>query len=302
MKLVAAIFSLVLGIGLLVFHPSRPLYLQNRSVEVAVDGGAILRGTLSLPRWSRKPVPGVVLVHGSGPLTRSDVRGDSRKLARLGFAVLSYDKRGAGASSGVYLPGRQWGDSVPAVLRRLAGDAAAMLDRLASEADVDPARVGFFGASQAGWIIPLAAGLARRPPRFQIILSGPAVPTGVEQYYSDLTSDGTGAPRVADRAEVERLTLRFNGRAGFDPLPVLSASRVPALWLLGGRDLSVPTFASIRVLDAIRAGGNHSHTVVVYPTADHGLREVDTGTPAPIWDDMTRWLRERQILTVRRPF
>lgn len=296
MKLVAAILSLVVGIGLLVFHPSRPLYLKNRAVEVTVDQGVVLRGTLSLPRWSRKPVPGVVLVHGSGPLTRNHVRGDARKLARLGFAVLSYDKRGAGASTGVYLPGREWGDSVPAVLHRLAADAAAMLDRLASEGDVDPDRIGFFGASQAGWIIPLAAGLARRPPRFNVILSGPAVSTGVEQHYSDLTSDGTGAPRVADRAEVERRTLSFSGRAGFDPSPVLSASRIPTLWLLGGRDQSVPTFASTRVLDAIQTAGNNSHTVVVYPTVDHGLRDVDTGTPAPIWDDMMRWLRERGVL------
>jgi dipeptidyl aminopeptidase/acylaminoacyl peptidase len=90
--------------------------------------------------------------------------------------------------------------------------------------------------------------------------------------------------------------LSFSGRAGFDPSPVLSASRIPTLWLLGGRDASVPTFASLRALDAIRAAGNVSHTVVVYPAVDHGLRDVDTGRPAPIWDDMMDWLKERGVL------
>ena len=105
---------------------------------------------------------------------------------------------------------------------------------------------------------------------------------------------------MSDRAEAERLTRSFSGRAGFDPLPVLGASRVPTLWLLGGRDLSVPTFASARVLDSIRASGNVSHTVIVYPAADHGLRDVETGKPVPLFDDMMRWLGARGVLAAPR--
>ena len=167
-------------------------------------------------------------------------------------------------------------------------------------AAVDTQRIGFFGASQAGWIIPLAAELTRARPRFKVILSGPAVSTGAEQYYSDLTGDGARAPRVGDRAEVERLTRSFSGRPGFDPLPVLGANRVPTLWLLGGRDLSVPTFASARVLDSIRASGNDSHTVIVYAGADHGLRDAETGRPVPLFDDVMRWLGERGVLAGSR--
>ena len=294
--MITAVLGIALGLGLLTFHPSRPLYLQNRSVEVTVEEGVILRGTLSLPRWSRKPVPGIVLVHGSGPLTREHVRGDARRLARLGFAVLWYDKRGVGASSGVYIPGRLWGDSAEVVLEQLAADAAAFLDRLATEPDVDSSRIGFFGASQAGWIIPLAANRARHPARFNVILSGAAVPTGVEQYYSDLTGDGNRAPQINDRAELQRLVRNFSGNRGFDPAPVLAMSRVPTLWLLGERDESVPTFASVQVLDSIRAAGNTTHTVHRYPSANHGLRDVATGKALPIFDDMMSWLKERGIL------
>ena len=291
---IAAIVALVIGAGVLAFHPSRPLYMQQRPAEVVVDDGVTLRGTISKPRWSRKPVPGVVLVHGSGPLTREHLTGDVRSLVQHGFAVLAYDKRGAGASSGEYL--RQSGYSADTLLRRLATDAAAAFDQLAADPDVDSSRLGFFGASQAGWIIPLASELTRRPPRFNIILSGPAVSTGVEQYYSDLTGDGTRAPQVADRAEVERLVLNFNGSPGFDPAPLLKASRVPTLWLLGDHDESVPVFASVQVLDAVLAAGNNQHTVVRYPNANHGLRDIATGQPVPLWDDMMNWLSELGVV------
>src|SRR5262245_38787882 len=294
MRWIVTILGLAVALGVLVFHPRRPLYQQHRAIEVAADDGAILRGTLSLPRWSRRPVPGVVLVHGSGPLTREHVRGDSRCLSRLGFAVLAYDKRGVGASAGVYV--RQWGDSAEVVLQRLAADAAAFLDRLVTEPDVDPSRVGFFGASQAGWIIPLAAHHARHPPRFQVILSGAAVSTGVEGYYSTLTGDGTRTPQVRDRSEVQRLIQAFRGRRGFDPVPVLAASRVPTLWLLGDLDESVPTSASVQVLDSLRAAGNESHAVRRYPSANHSLRDVATGEPLPVFEDMMSWLTELGIV------
>lgn len=298
--MIAAILGGVVAIGLMVFHPGRPLYMQHRSVEVTVDSGVVLRGTLSLPRWNKKPVPGVVIVHGSGPLTRNDVRGDARRLTRLGFAVLSYDKRGAGASSGTYIPGRLWGDTAEAVLRQLARDAAAFFDRLASERDVDSARVGFFGASQAGWIIPLAATRARHAPRFNVILSGAAIPTGVEGYYSGLTGDGQRAPQVTDSAEVRRLVQNFTGHRGYDPTPVLGAARVPTLWLLGDRDESVPTFASVQVLDSIIASGNTLHTVRRYASANHSLRDVATGEPMPIFDDMMRWWESLQLRATSR--
>jgi len=206
----------------------------------------------------------------------------------LGFAVLAYDKRGTGASTGTYLRGGS--HSPDQLLRRLAADAAAMFDELASDRDVDATALGFFGASQAGWIIPLAGQLTHTPPRFNIVLSGPAVSTGLEQYYSDLTGDGMRPPQVADRAEVERLVLGFQGSAGFDPAPILRASRVPTVWLLGDHDESVPTFASVRVLDSIRAAGNDRHTIVRYPNANHALRDVATGESMPIWDEVIRWL------------
>jgi hypothetical protein len=282
----------LIGLGVaaffLVFHPSRPLYMKHRPIEVVSADGTVLAATLSLPRWAEEPVPAVVIVHGSGPLTREHLRGDVRRLVREGFGVLAYDKRGVGASQGVYP--RSWGGNAEAVLGVLAQDAASALDRLRHEPGVDASRVGFFGASQAGWIIPLASAQLHPPPRFHVVLAGAAVSTGVEALYSALTGDGSRPPQLTDAGEIRKRVTGFSGPPGFDPVPVLAAMNVPTLWLLGERDLSVPTFASVHALDALRATGNTSNTVIVYADADHGLRNVSNGKAAPLWTDMRAWL------------
>ena len=278
---------------MLCFHPSRPLYMAHESVEIVSPDGTVLAGTLSLPRWARGPVPAVVMVHGSGRLGREHLIGDVRQLVREGLGVLAYDKRGVGASQGDYPQGG--GAGFESVLHVLAQDAAAAFEKLRHSTGVDPARLGFFGASQAGWIIPLAAEQLEPKPRFHIILSGAAVSTGIEGYYSQLTGDGHRAPEVSDPAEVRALVEAFDGPAGYDPRPTWEALRVPTLWLLGARDESVPTFASVRVLDALRAAGG-AHDVIVYPAADHGLHDTETGEPAPVWDDVRAWLRRQGVL------
>ena len=61
-----------------------------------------LSGTLVVPA-GQGPHPAVVLVHGSGPVTRDFFGPIAYLFARRGIAVLSYDKRGIGKSGGHWL-------------------------------------------------------------------------------------------------------------------------------------------------------------------------------------------------------
>ncbi|QTR03017.1 hypothetical protein J7S33_29180, partial [Saccharothrix algeriensis] len=71
--------------------------------------GVVLAGSLALPERGA-PVPGVVMVGGSGPSDRDNdthFPAIRRHLAGAGIAVLSYDKRGVGGSSGDWLDATQ---------------------------------------------------------------------------------------------------------------------------------------------------------------------------------------------------
>ncbi len=90
---------------------------------------------------------------------------------------------------------------------------------------------------------------------FLIIISGTPASTGVEGFYSQLTGDGTGDALQPDVNEVKRQTLAFDGDPGFDPMPLWAELNCPTLWLLGDADRSVPTFASVDILEKHIASG-----------------------------------------------
>lgn len=132
----------------------------------------LLSGTLKLP-VGHGPFPAVVLVHGSGPGGREQVESIARFFCHLGMAALSYDKRGCGSSTG---------DWKAVDLEALADDALAGAAMLRSRADIDPKRVGLWGISQGGWIVPLAASKSENVA-FAINHSGPGTSLRRQDNY-----------------------------------------------------------------------------------------------------------------------
>jgi pimeloyl-ACP methyl ester carboxylesterase len=105
----------------------------------------------------------MVLVHGSNALTR-DVFGPwTRFFAGLGYAVLAFDKRGTGGSTG---------DWKQADFSALAGDVIAGVRFLQGRDDIDQDEIGLWGASQAGWIMPMVAVRAPEDIAFMIVHAG----------------------------------------------------------------------------------------------------------------------------------
>ncbi len=287
---ILVVILLSVFVGLRVYN-TRVLWVRHEEVRIK-SGDVELAATISIPRWGAGPFPALVSVHGSGPMRRQDLSGDWWRLVPHGMVVLTYDKRGAGESSGTF---REVGlASSEEQLRTLASDARACLEFLKNHPNVDPKRIGFFGSSQAGWIIPLAAD-DRTDVSFNVILAGPATTSGIETHYSALTGDGHRPVEPLSAEEIERRLQSYSGPHGFDPVPVIARSKTPSLWLLGARDLSIPAERSRQALEKLKDQGAPI-TVKVYPNGDHGLHDVSNGRRLPYYEDTIDWLKKQGIL------
>jgi dipeptidyl aminopeptidase/acylaminoacyl peptidase len=258
--------------------------------------GATLAATVRLPDVpsAKAPYPSAVLVHGSGRVTGADLLYRAgRSLNAMGFAVLAYDKRGVGGSTGDYASiGPANSDQM---FDLLAADALAGIAALKARRDIDPSRIGLVGFSQAGWIMPLAASRSR-DVAFVVIVSGPAVSVGEEIAYSRLAGEDPGSEQGVADAEIERRMKAFTGPHGYDPLPVLQALSTPSFWILGEKDRSIPLVRTVSALDELARTRGRPISVHLIPGVNHGLMDPATGRQSDIWRPMEEWLRTTRIL------
>jgi uncharacterized protein len=241
-----------------------------RQIEVRFrSGDAMLSGTLTLPAGPGRHAA-VAFVHGSGPTERAYLPELHALLVRNGVAVLAYDKRGIGQSGGFY-PGESPTEGANDVLAR---DAVAAARFLRSQPEIDPARVGLAGHSQAGWIMPLAAS-REAAIHFLVVFSGPAVTADENDLYQDLAGQGEHPAQLSDAAIDAQVLAR--GPSGIDPIPWIRRLRVPVLWLYGGRDRHIPPRLSQRRLEPIAREPGRDFTIANFPNANHALVETTTG-------------------------
>lgn len=262
--------------------------LAYRDEEVIFDAGDTrLAGKLRLPPYDG-PHPALVIAHGSGQSTRDGYEELGRDLALNGFALLTYDKRGVGESGG------QYGGVGPAnserMLARLADDVIAGVRYLEQRGDIRSDATGVLGISQGGWIGPLAASRSEAI-EFVVLISGPAVSVGEEIYYSDLTGEREGSAGLGDTELSARLAA-FEGERGYDPRALLAELDTPSLWILGEGDRSIPIPETRAILEDLRARGRPID-VEVLPGVGHGMRDIRTGAPAPVFPILFSWLVEQ---------
>lgn len=138
--------------------------------QVAFEGYELtLEGTLTVPdHYSNIPVPGVVLIHGSGPVGRDALappqalvsfgieiaifRDLATELSARGYAVLRYDKRTCTTSTGCvndYPPATQG-----LVIEHFLADADSAIEFMANRFEVDPNLVVPVGHSQGARFVP----------------------------------------------------------------------------------------------------------------------------------------------------
>ncbi len=224
------------------------------------------------------PYPLVVFGHDSSAENKNKRKDWAQRLVENEVAVFRFDKRGVGDSDGVYRRGY-------ADFELLSGDLVAAVDFVIHDTRIDPSRIGVMGSSQAGWIIPMVATRSEHVA-FTILLSGPAVTGGQHNFW-----DETAADENLTISQLSALLAEYQPPADdFDPRPFIEEMTAPGLWLLGDQDRIIPARESAQIVRDIAEAFGRPFTVIVYPNAGHGLRDVDSGDRLDYWPDLLPWL------------
>ncbi len=281
--------------------------------------GNTLSGTLTIPEGDG-PFPALVLVSGSGQQNRDEELMNHRPfwviadyLSRRGVAVLRYDDRGMGGSTGEVLN---------ATSLDFSYDAEAAFDFLRNRKEINASQVGILGHSEGGIINFMVA--ERRPEvAFLVSLAGPAV-NGVEvlkeQQAAILRAQGMSEEMVqfsgnansqmfdiidasSSREEAdtllrqllkgwgynEELTEQTVGQMAspwmyyflkYDPTEAIVKTNCPALLLNGSKDLQVLASQNLPAYEKIIAEhGKTNLTLRELPDLNHLFQHCETGSP-----------------------
>lgn len=150
---------------------------EVRVEEISFRSGKFkVVGDLLIPTEGERH-PAIIMVHGDGPATRNGAvpfRPTMEIFLRNGYAVYSWDKPGSGESTG----------EINNALTQRADILVDGIEILAEHPSIDPDRIGLWGISQAGWVMPLALDLSDSVA-FMIVVSGGAEDS-IEQgaYYA----------------------------------------------------------------------------------------------------------------------
>lgn len=296
-----ASFTLVLALALPWYAPPSTSVV-TRSVTFT-NKGATLHGTLYLPE-SKHRVPAVIVFHGaSEPLANMPIyRHLSEGLTQLGIAVLLYDRRGNGTSTG--------SEDVP--YETLADDGIAGASALRAMPQIDPKRVGYWGISQGGWLATFAA-TRDRSAAFAVAVSAPLTTPESQMAFADtnhLLALGYSKTEVEDMLEARKKWTGYlrgtNSRAEAvaaiakienepwyqymymptvaqlkgpaestwrtqmddNPMTAVQKVKIPMLFILGSSDPWIPVVQTVASLRTV-AATHRNITYVVIPNVNH---------------------------------
>ncbi|HWZ97637.1 MAG TPA: alpha/beta fold hydrolase [Candidatus Dormibacteraeota bacterium] len=305
-------------------NPAKPYPYKEEEIKFANQKGtATLAGTLTIPAGAG-PFPAALLIAGSGPQNRDEfLAGHSPMLVladyltRKGIAVLRYDKRGIGKSTG---------DFSTATTEEFAADAGAALAYMKTRKEIAPTKIGMVGHSEGGLIAPILAGnggvawivllastaetgektmLAQSEaiagaagmPQAQVLQSlafdrqayqlvrSEKDPVVLEKKLDAMViSSGIaeGTVPASVQAQIHMLSSPwFRYFLDYDPVPALQKVKCPVLALNGERDLQVIAKENLALIQkTLDDAGNKDATTKEMPGLNHLFQHAESGTPA----------------------
>lgn len=274
------------------------------------DNGNNLFGKLILPAHYSGKLPAIVFVHGSGPEDYSssdNYRYLWEVFTQAGFACYSWDRPGVGRSGG------KWYEL--SVADR-ADEVLSAVKQLKTLDLIDSSEIGFWGISQAGWVIPRVA--EKIKPAFVITVSSPVTTAFRQELYrvrSEMHAAGFSQSDMCEAIVYNRklrklirkdapyeqfLTLQKETASAKwadqvirgektvydylrivlkkDETPDLHALQCPLLAIWGANDLVVPPQKSAAIYKKKMKRIDNPNTLIkIIPDADHTLTFNLTG-------------------------
>ena len=300
--------------------PSYP-YREENVYFVNEESDVKLAGTLTLPD-AEELYPASVLISGGGAHDRDYTMFGQKPfmvmadyLSRRGIAVLRYDNRGTGESTG---------NRSISTTEDYAGDALAAVKFLKSRSDIDPDLIGLIGHSEGGTIGSLVAKVTS-DVGFLVMIAAPGL-SGVEYNLQYEESVGkamgliekeleerrafqkkvfevvlnekeaeTAGARLVEiyREEYPDLTKEkieaginrlispwFVYSLSYDPSTTLKSLRCPVLVIFGGKDVQVPPEGNAKAIrHALAASESEDYRVEIIPDLNHLMQTSITGSP-----------------------
>ena len=295
--------------------PKAPFPYRSEDVKFSSKAaGVMLGGTLTMPE-GKGPHPAMILITGSGAQDRDETLFGHKPfaviadhLARRGIAVLRYDDRGVGQSTGTFKG---------ATSADFALDAEGAFEYLLTRRELDRKRLGVGGHSEGGVVGPMVAA-RRKDVAFLVMLAGTGV-NGEQVIYEQgaaiLRANGAQEGMIAAQRRQqeavfaavkaggsgEEILKRVKEKLGdnpafetfakqaadpwfryfltYDPAPALKQVKCPVLVMNGELDLQVLPSQNLGPIEAaFRAGGNKKVTVMKLPKLNHLFQTATTGS------------------------
>jgi pimeloyl-ACP methyl ester carboxylesterase len=295
---------------------------RSTSTNLAIASGDVKISATITPGAGNGRRPALVTIGGSGPATRGPLQPFVDRLVEAGVTTLAYDKRGTGESTG-----DRTAASLDDLTQDAAAAIAALRTRpdvdpnrigvwaISQGGWIVPklaarTRLAFAIVVTGGGIRPRdleRASYAAALDRAAVSGDERAAALALVDRYLDYLDTGRGYDELRSSIAAARQTAwlaalgiervlptpatrpAWNWVATFDPVPLIAKMRMPALVMLGARDI-LATEAAARWNEGFERAGNHDAQVVVVPDAAHALqREHRLGAP-PVheYDDLVR--------------
>lgn len=257
------------------YDPAEGANYYGETVEITLDCGDILVGTLTIPKEHEKNLPCVVLITGSSPHDRDNskpgnpvtayrpFRQISDLLSENGIAVLRMDDRGIGSSKG--------GNINKMTTPERSGDIEQSIKYLKSRAIIDSSRIGLLGLSEGASIAHMIASKDSSIKAI-ILLSAPGS-KGIDILNYQISNG------ILDHGMLKRLIkkdVNIKYLYNFDPLTSARLVSQPALIINGESDKNVPPEDALKLSKEMNKNGNHNVTAHILKQHNHLLLMVDT--------------------------